>query len=382
MKSITFFMHNVYAMGGTVKSISQMANILAEKGHHVEIITIFKGADSPYFDIHESIKIKPLINYQFHPLNIKDIVINRIAKFTSFSRPKYISQFEPGIDQFSHYIEKKMIKAISNVSTDVIVGTRASFNILIAKYASTQIEKIGMEHMNFDAHSEPYQQEIIKSYKDLDKITTLTTADKNKYQSHIDTPIFVVPNIINEVRLHEPKEKIICAAGRLEYEKGFDLLIESINPIQQAVRKFNYQVHIYGEGKEQANLQQLINQYNISDIVKLYGSTQQLNEKLALSEITVIPSRNEGFGMVILEAMNQSSVVVSFDGNAGPDAIIQNNVNGYLIEHENIDALSNQLRRLINQEFKDEVVIQNGYKTVASYSPKAIYQDFLTMLNA
>ena len=84
MKSITFFMHNVYAMGGTVKSISQTANILAEKGHHVEIITIFKGADSPYFDIHESIKIKPLINYQFHPLNIKDIIINRIAKFTSF----------------------------------------------------------------------------------------------------------------------------------------------------------------------------------------------------------------------------------------------------------------------------------------------------------
>ena len=275
-----------------------------------------------------------------------------------------------------------MIKAISNVSTDVIVGTRASFNILIAKYASTQIEKVGMEHMNFDAHSEPYQQEIIKSYRGLDKITTLTTVDKNKYQSHIDTPVFVVPNIINEVRLHEPKSKIICAAGRLEYEKGFDLLVESINPIQQAVRKFNYQVHIYGEGKEQANLQQMINQYNLSDIVKLYGSTQQLNEKLAVSEITVIPSRNEGFGMVILEAMNQSSVVVSFDGNAGPDSIIQNNVNGYLIEHENVNALSNQLRRLINQEFKDEVVIQNGYKTVASYAPKAIYQDFLTMLNA
>ena len=86
--------------------------------------------------------------------------------------------------------------------------------------------------------------------------------------------------------------------------------------------------------------------------------------------------------MVILEAMNQSSVVVSFAGNAGPDAIIQNNINGYLIEHENVDALSDQLRRLINQEFKDEVVIQNGYKTVASYAPKAIYQDFLTMLNA
>ena len=66
MKSITFFMHNIYAMGGTVKSISQLANTLAKKGHKVEIISIFKGDLKPYFKLHDSIVIKPLINYQLH----------------------------------------------------------------------------------------------------------------------------------------------------------------------------------------------------------------------------------------------------------------------------------------------------------------------------
>ena len=153
-------------------------------------------------------------------------------------------------------------------------------------------------------------------------------------------------------------QKSSLQRGRLEYEKGFDLLIDSINPIQHTIRQFGYQVFIYGEGQERSSLQKQINTYAMTDIIKLQGSTQELNNKLAMSEITVIPSRNEGFGMVILEAMNQSNIVVSFDGNTGPDSIIENNINGYLIEHGNIEALSNKLRRLINQEFKEHVILK------------------------
>ena len=76
MKSITFFTHNVYAMGGTVKSISQLANVLAEKGHKVEIISVFKGASKPYFKLHKSIKVRALTDYQLHFLNIKAILLD------------------------------------------------------------------------------------------------------------------------------------------------------------------------------------------------------------------------------------------------------------------------------------------------------------------
>ncbi|MGE0975731.1 glycosyltransferase family 4 protein [Staphylococcus cohnii] len=380
MKSITFFTHNVYAMGGTVKSISQLANVLAEKGHKVEIISVFKGASKPYFKLHKSIKVRALTDYQLHFLNIKAIFFNRIRKYTPFSRPKLISQYEPGLYQFSRYIEKKMIQAIRNVSTDMLIGTRASFNILIAHYGPQNVEKIGMEHMNFEAHNDALQQEILDAYQYLDKITTLTESDKSKYESIVQTPVYVIPNILNEPRLSISKEKIITAAGRLEYEKGFDLLIQSIIPIQQEVRRFKYQIHVYGDGKEHELLQQLVIEHQLADIVKLYGSTQQLNEKLAKSDITVVPSRNEGFGMVILEAMNQGNVVVSFDGNAGPDALIQNNVNGYLVSHGNVKDLSNKLLRLINQEFNKQSIIENGYQTVQLFSSDSVYHYFQMMI--
>ena len=54
-----------------------------------------------------------------------------------------------------------MIKAIKNVSSDVLIGTRASFNILISKYAKTHITKIGMEHMNFDAHPGNIKEKLL-----------------------------------------------------------------------------------------------------------------------------------------------------------------------------------------------------------------------------
>jgi hypothetical protein len=53
-----------------------------------------------------------------------------------------------------------------------------------------------------------------------------------------------------------------------------------------------------------------------------------------------------------------------------------------LLRHclDSVDALANKLRRLINQEFKDQVIIENGYQTVENYEPNAIYLSFRHML--
>lgn len=381
MKSITFFTHNIYAMGGTVKSISQLANVLAQKGHDVKIISVFKASNKPYFDLHPSIELEALTNYQLHPSNVIDIFYNRLRKLTPFNKPCILSQHEPGLYQFSSYIETKMIRRIRSINTDVLIGTRASFNIMIAQYGPSNIEKIGMEHMNFDAHPTAYQDQIIKAYGQLDKITTLTSNDKKRYESVITTPTYVVPNVLNEARQSLNKRNLIIAAGRLEYEKGFDLLIESINLIKNIMREEQYKVEIYGDGQERVHLQQQINQFNISDIVSLNSITKSLASKLAESKYTVIPSRNEGFGMVILEAMNQGSVVVSFDGIVGPTSIINDAENGFLVTHGDIRKLSNKLAHLLSTKNSNSAIIENGFNTVKTYEPYAVYTQFISMLN-
>ena len=81
--------------------------------------------------------------------------------------PKIIHSSEPGLHQFSSHIEQQIVKAIQNVDTDIIVGTRASYNILVSKYARQSIFKLGMEHMYLHAHDEQYQKICLKVMSNL-----------------------------------------------------------------------------------------------------------------------------------------------------------------------------------------------------------------------
>lgn len=382
MKSFTFFMHNVYALGGTVKAVSELANTLSDKGHHVEIISVFRAQDEPYFKINNNIKIKTLIDYRLKPQNIKAIIMNRINKYTSLLKPIKINHHEPGLNQFSKYVENKMIKAIKNVDTDVLVGTRASFNILISKYHPNNVMTIGMEHMNLQAYPEHYQQDILDACRNLDLITTLTKQDQLNYAQHINTPVYTIPNIIRPIKNDTHKENIIMSAGRLEFEKGFDILIESIRRIQDDLKRLNFKVEIYGDGQERESLQQLIDQHHLNDLITLYAATQQLNTKLAKSKITVVPSRNEGFGMVVLEAMAQDNIVISFKDTLGPASIITHQVNGYLAHYGDAGSLAKYIDIAMNHIDDADQMVHEGHVTLKHYTPTTVYETFMSAINS
>lgn len=382
MKSFTFFMHNVYALGGTVKAVSELANTLSDKGHHVEIISVFRAQDEPYFKINNNIKIKTLIDYRLKPQNIKAIIMNRINKYTSLLKPTKINYHEPGLNQFSNYVENKMIKAIKKVDTDVLVGTRASFNILISKYHPNDVMTIGMEHMNLQAHPEHYQQDILDACRKLDLITTLTKQDQLNYAQHINTPVYTIPNIIRPIKNDTNKENIIMSAGRLEFEKGFDILIESIRRIQDDLKRLNFKVEIYGDGQERESLQQLIDQHHLNDLITLYAATQQLNTKLAKSKITVVPSRNEGFGMVVLEAMAQDNIVISFKDTLGPASIITHQVNGYLANYGDAGSLAKYIDIAMNHIDDADQMVHEGHVTLKHYTPTTVYETFMSAINS
>lgn len=384
MKSFTFLVHNIYHMGGTTKSISNLANILSEKGHKVKIISVFKAKQKPYFDLHEKIEIKPIIEYNKTVKGLTNIFMNRVNKFTPLLKPKIIHPSEPGIHQFSNYIEKQIIREIKNVDTDIIVGTRASYNILVADYGPSDVLKIGMEHMYLHAHNEQYQKSILESYNKLDLVTTLTNEDKMDYQQGLtETEVIIVPNILKETKYDVAKQNVITAAGRFEREKGFDLLIESINYIQETMRKSDYHLEIYGDGQEKEHYKKMIQQYGISDIVQLKPTSNQLSKILASSKITAVPSRVEGFGLVILEAMYQSNIVVSYKGCYGPEFLIDNQVNGYLIEYQDIKCYGNQLRYIIENYNSDEIqnIIRYGEQKSAHFEDDTIYHQFIENIN-
>lgn len=107
MKSITFLMHNIFAVGGTVKTITNLANQLVHQGHQVTIISIFKSKQQPYFELDSRVTVKSLVHYQLGLRNLIPLAANRIRKFTPLLKPKYLTPYEPGFRQYSSYIEKR-----------------------------------------------------------------------------------------------------------------------------------------------------------------------------------------------------------------------------------------------------------------------------------
>ena len=87
--------------------------------------------------------------------------------------------------------------------------------------------------------------------------------------------------------------------------------------------------------------------------------------------MTVVPSRNEGFGMVILEAMAQDNIVISFKDTLGPSQLIQHNKNGYLADYANAQSLAKYIN-LAKKRTHSENMIKSSHQTLEHYSPDKI----------
>ena len=97
--------------------------------------------------------------------------------------------------------------------------------------------------------------------------------------------------------------------------------------------------------------------------------------------MTVVPSRNEGFGMVILEAMAQDNIVISFKDTLGPSQLIQHNKNGYLADYANAQSLAKYIDLAIQKKEHSENMIEASHQTLESYSPDKIYNAFILFSN-
>jgi glycosyltransferase involved in cell wall biosynthesis len=141
---------------------------------------------------------------------------------------------------------------------------------------------------------------------------------------------------------------VILAAGRMTGLKGFDMLIEAFAPV--ANRHGDWLLRIYGAGPEQPRLERLIGAHGLESSVELRPITQRLGEAMSSASIYVLSSRAEGFGMVLVEAMEKGMAVVSFDCRSGPAEIISDGRDGLLVPPEDVSALSEALMRLVDDD--------------------------------
>jgi len=133
----------------------------------------------------------------------------------------------------------------------------------------------------------------------------------------------------------EAPHSYICAIGRLEFSKGFDILLEAFSKL----RDKRIELIILGDGSLRSELERQAEVLGISKRVKLAGFFLDPTEVLARSRLFVLSSRWEGFGNVLVEALALGVPIVSTDCPGAPRSILLNGALGHLVQVDDANAL-------------------------------------------
>lgn len=134
----------------------------------------------------------------------------------------------------------------------------------------------------------------------------------------------------------DPKLAVMLA--RLDQQKQLNHAIRAFAHV--VARVPDARLEIWGQGAEQKALAGLIKELGLGASVKLMGYTRNPDEVYQRAAVTLVTSKYEGFGLVILESLLNGCPVVSYDLSYGPSDILTNDVNGYLVPPGGIKRLA------------------------------------------
>ena len=150
--------------------------------------------------------------------------------------------------------------------------------------------------------------------------------------------------------------------GRLEKQKSLETLLHAVNYLKKQRNKFEFSITIVGDGSKKSQLQSLAKKLSINDSVLFKGKQENTDRLYGESDIFVLPSIWEGFGMVILEAFRAKLAVIA-SNIEGPAELINHNSNGLLFEPKNHVELAKKIKLLIDNPNLRRRLANKGYES-------------------
>lgn len=254
---------------------------------------------------------------------------------------------------------KKLKIHVSLHSYDmVIVHNMGKLSLLCALLPKIK-KLVTLEHVSFV--SRPKKVQILSKffYKWVDQVVTLTQKDKEQFDK-FHSKVIVIPNFspFSIVPKSTFSSKQIVTIGRLTDQKNYLHLLKAWQKIYQMIPEWH--LNIYGEGEHKKMLEDYIEQNSLQQVI-LKGSTSNVEDVYRNSDFFVMSSKYEGLPMVLVEAQSFGLPIISYNCPFGPAEIVQNDVNGFLVEDQNIQELSDAILTLA---MSPEVLISFSEKSL------------------
>lgn len=346
--------------GGAERVLSILANHWQASRHEIHLITI-DNKDSDFY----------VVNQGIHRYSL-DMATASVGVFSgAIANIKRISKIRHLCESIRPEIVISFIDSTNILSSIVLIGT--SIPLVVSERIDPFRHSIGI----LRAFIRPW---LYRMFASALVVQTEAVKDKCKKKWKVQR-VRVIANPISLPEVSEifTRSRVVLSVGRLNIQKGHDILIRAFQKISSEFP--DWKLLIVGEGGQRKFLEEIIKCLDMSERISMPGLSNDIFAHYNKASIFCMPSRFEGFPNALLEALAMGCACIATDCESGPREILEDGRLGILTPVDDVNAMADALRKLMqDSELRRQYGSHSDYVR-SRYKLESISQQWLDLFD-
>lgn len=345
---------NNYSFGGLNRVTSEKANYFLKKGYDVHVLCTDNSSQIDVKSIYALGVVHHTIDRNKLNRLLRIPVVGRLLRFV--------------------YYRLRMLMILLSVNPDTIIVTLPilePLSVLLLTFWKRRIMEFHGYYTPPDFHVSKDDKLAFKYRFGFYHLYALTQREADLVSKLSHHPVAVMPNplCVLPEKYSDCSSKNVIATARFCYQKNLDSIIPYWKQIEE--KHPDWQLLLMGRGEDEDKMRKAIADNHLKT-VKILPYSTDVGSKLINSSVYVLPSRFEGFPLVLLECMSYGVPAVAYDCPCGPSDVIRDGYDGFVTEYMNPQAMIDKVLMLIENEPLRRQMGQRARKDIQRYDLDAI----------
>lgn len=344
MKKIVLVIKDAYSYAGTENICNFMSECFGEK--HEVVIYSLEGQGKPFYPFE---KVKEIVSFAGEGNPIRAAV---------------------------NKINQEAFDAVFLISMGRLSVMFALYSMLSLK--KKKAKTYACEHVAINSFSKPIKFLKRLTLRYYDRVIVLTDKDHQVFTQWGISSTTIPNPVVFKHHTRTVRHRQALAVGRLDHQKGFDLLLDVWKGF--VATHPDWKLVIAGDGELKEQLIAQSQQLQITDSVSFVGKVSNINDYYRDSDMALMTSRYEGLPLVLLEAKSWSLPVVAYDCPTGPQEIIHQGEDGFLVPMNDRAGFIARMQQLADDDALFYAMSEKTKTTSLRFDGKVIKESWLSLL--